>query len=119
MLQSFMLTSCARNQLPTMISLSRRALLATVVATRSLGAQRVPIDTTSRRDSAVAVDSTKSTQTPVSPGDHPLRLDKRLVAGLVLGSLAIMPLDRQAESWMQRPSLQSSPSLHSTAGAFN
>ena len=119
MLLSFMLASCARNQLPIMISLSRRALLVTVVATRSLGAQRVPTDTTSRRDSAVAGDSTKPTQPPVSAGDHALHFDKRLAAGLVLGSLALMPLDRQAESWMQRPSLQSSPSLHSTAGAFN
>ncbi len=102
-----------------MISYSRRALLVTAVATRSLGAQRVPVDTTSRRDSAVAVDSTTSAQSPVSAGDHAVHFDKRLAVGLVLGSLAVMPLDRQAESWLQRPSLQSSSTLHSTAGGFN
>jgi len=104
-----------------MLSFSRRALLVTVtvVATRSLGAQRVPIDTGSRRDTAVAADSNGSTQPRVSSRDHALHFDKRLAAGLVLGSLALMPLDRQAESWLERPSLQASPALHSTAGAFN
>jgi membrane-associated phospholipid phosphatase len=105
--------------LPTMTSFSRCALLVTVVVTRSLGAQRVSIDTTSRRDSAVAADSYGSTQPRVSAGTGALHFDKRLAAGLVLGSLALMPLDRQVESWLQQPSLQSSPTLHSTAGAFN
>lgn len=102
-----------------MISFSRRALLVTAVATRSLGAQRAPVDTASRRDSAVAADSNGSAHPPVSTGDHAPHFDKRLAAGLVLGSLALMPLDRQAESWLQRPSLQGSPALHSTAGTFN
>src|SRR4051794_16011973 len=88
MLRSFMLASCAPTQPPTMISYSRRALLVTAVATRSLGAQRVPVDTTSRRDSAVAVDSTTSAQSPVSAGDHAVHFDKRLAVGLMLGSLA-------------------------------
>lgn len=119
MLRSFMLASYALTQLPIMISFSRRALLVTAVATRSLGAQRVPIDTASRRDSVVAADSTQSTQPPISTGYYSPHVGKRLAAGLVLGSLALIPLDRQAESWLQRPSLQGSPALHSTAGAFN
>ena len=96
-----------------------RALLVTVVAARSLAAQRVPIDTIARRDSAVAADSNGSTQPLVSARDHGRPFDKRLAAGLVLGSLALIPLDRPAESWLQRPSLQGSPALHSAAGAFN
>ena len=104
-----------------MISFSRRALLVTVVATRSLAAQRAPIDTGNtgiRRDSIGTTDSIASPAARVSsnPGAH---FDKRVAAGLVLGSLALMPLDRQAEAWLQRPSLQSNPALHSTASAFN
>jgi membrane-associated phospholipid phosphatase len=103
----------------TMNSLFGRALLVTVVVARSLGAQRVPIDTIARRDSAVTANSNGSTQPLVSARDHARPFDKRLAAGLVLGSLALIPLDRPAESWLQRPSLQGSPTLHSTAGAFN
>ena len=114
-----MLASCAGTIISTMISSFGRALLVAAVATRSLGAQRVPIDTTLRRDSAFAVDSNGPTQPRVSARDHALPFDRRLAAGLVLGSLALMPLDRPAESWLQRPSLQGSPTLHSTAGAFN
>jgi membrane-associated phospholipid phosphatase len=119
MLPSLMLASRALIIFPTMRSFLRRALLMTAVATRSLGAQRVPIDTTSRCDSAVAPDSNGSTQPRVSARNHALHFDERLAAGLVLGSLVLMPLDRQAESWLERPSLQASPALHSTAVAFN
>jgi len=114
-----MLASCAHCFLSTMISFLGRALLVGLVATRSIGAQRATIDTTLRRDSAVAADSSGPTQPRVSARDHALPFDKRLAVGLVLGSLALMPLDRPAESWLQRPSLQGSPALHSTAGAFN
>ena len=105
-----------------MNSFSRRALLVTAVATRSLGAQRAPIDTavtTSRRDSTVTADSTAWTQPRVSRADHGPRVDKRVALGLVLGSLALMPLDRQAESWLQRPPVQASAALQSTAATFN
>ena len=103
-----------------MISFSRRVLLLAVIATESLGAQRVPADTGSRRDSTVAADSINAAASPrISAADYSPHFDKRLVAGLVLGSLALMPLDRQAESWFQRPSLQSNPALHSSASAFN
>ena len=103
-----------------MISFSRRVLLLAVIATESLGAQRVPADTGSRRDSTVAADTINAAASPrVSAADYGPHFDKRLVAGLVLGSLALMPLDRQAESWFLRPSLQSNAALHSSASAFN
>jgi membrane-associated phospholipid phosphatase len=104
-----------------MISLLRHAAVVTVVATHSLGAQRAPTDTGNtgfRRDSTATADSTAAPSPGVS-SNHGPRFDKRVAAGLVLGSLALLPLDRQAESWLQRPSLQSNPALHSAAGTFN
>lgn len=117
-----MLWLCARGILRTMLGLSGRALLVTIVATRPLGAQRAPTDIGdpgSRGDAATIADSSARPARWALAGHHVAHVDKRLAAGLVLAPLLFIPIDRQAESWLQRPSLQSNPALHATASTFD
>lgn len=106
-----------------MIRLSRRVLLATTVATRLLGAQRPPIDTADiaprRGDSTATGDSSTRSVPRTFVRDYVTHVDKRLATGLVLAPLLFMPLDRQAESWLQRPSVQSNPTLQATAATLD
>jgi membrane-associated phospholipid phosphatase len=48
-----------------------------------------------------------------------LGLNRRIAAGFIIGSVALIPLDRQAEAWLQHPGLQSSSFAKSTAATFN
>ena len=103
-----------------MISFVRRLLVVVVIAARPLGAQRVAGDTIARDTNAVRPDrSTSGINVESASLRAPTRLDLRLAAGLVLGSLAVIALDRSAESWLQRPSLQRNHALQSTAAGFN
>jgi membrane-associated phospholipid phosphatase len=115
----FMLPTSWQMRYHDIISLSRTALLVAVVSARSLGAQGAAGDTAVRHDSIATPDSNvRAVPLDATAGRAP-RFDKRLAVGFVLGSLALIPLDRQAESWLQRPSLQSSGALQSTAAKFN
>jgi len=103
-----------------MISFSKRSLLVAIVSARSLAAQRSVGNTVSHDTSATRSDSTVPTLDLRSSAiGHPVHFDRRLAAGLVLGSLALIPLDRSAETWLQRPGLQGNSALQSAASGFN
>ena len=103
-----------------MISFSKRSLLVAVVSARSLAAQRSVSDTVSHDTTATRSDSAVPALDVGSAAfGHPIRLDRRLAVGLVLGSLALIPLDKSAETLFQRPGLQSNSVLQSAASGFN
>jgi len=103
-----------------MRSISRRSLLVAIVSARSLAAQRAATDTVSRDTAPARPDSNALVSNiDVFAIHHAPRFDTRLATGLVLGSLALIPLDKSAESWLQRPGLQNNAAIHSTAAGFN
>ena len=100
-----------------MTTIVRFTLLVALVAARAVAAQSTSSDTLPH---AVSVESAPATTfRGESSAAHMIHVDRRVAAGLVLGSLALMPLDRQAESWLQHPGLQSSGPARSAAAAFN
>ena len=103
-----------------MISFVQRSLVVVFIAARPLAAQRIAADTIARDTNVVRPDSGASRINRESSSlEAPVRFDRRLAAGLVLGSLAVISLDRSAESWLQRPGLQRNHALQSTAAGFN
>ena len=102
-----------------MRTLRRCALLAGFVAARSLGAQHAVLPTAPPGDMAVLTDSSARTPRRSRVATHSIGLNRRVATGFVIGSIALMPLDRQAEAWFQNPRLQSSPTAKSTVAAFN
>lgn len=89
------------------------------MSARSLAAQRSSSDTLATTPPLASPDSTASALQPESSSLRPIRFDRRLAAGLVLGSLALIPLDKYGESWMQRPGLQANRNVHAAAAGFN
>jgi membrane-associated phospholipid phosphatase len=103
-----------------MISISKRSLLVAIVSARSLAAQRTAGDTVAHDTTATRSDSTVPVlDLGVAAVTQPVHFDRRLAAGLVLGSLALIPLDKSAETWLQGPRLQGSSALQSAANGFN
>lgn len=102
-----------------MRSLPRCALLAGFVAVRSLGAQRGPAPTSSIADVPSLADSGTRGARRSRMVPHAIGLNRRVAAGFVIGSVALMPIDRQAEAWLQKPRFQSSGVAKSTAATFN
>jgi membrane-associated phospholipid phosphatase len=98
-----------------MRSLRGCALLAALVTARSLGAQRGVAPGTSLGDAVVRTDSSAR----VARRPRAIGLNRRVAAGFVAGSVALIPLDRQAEAWLQKPRLQSSLVAKSMAASFN
>jgi membrane-associated phospholipid phosphatase len=103
----------------------RHVLVIALLSARAIAAQSAPtdtmaIDTLRARDTVAIADSAPRVDAPTAaPSRHAIRFDRRLATGLVLGSLALIPLDRSAEAWLQNPRLQSSRSAHSAATTFN
>jgi membrane-associated phospholipid phosphatase len=108
-----------------MNSFSRHVPVVALLFARAIAAQSAPTDTIAidarrARDSVVIADSARRVDAPVAAStSRAIHLDRRLATGLVLGSLALIPLDRSAEAWLQNPRLQSNPSAHSAAATFN
>jgi membrane-associated phospholipid phosphatase len=50
---------------------------------------------------------------------HTIGLNRRVAAGFMIGSVALIPIDREAEAWLQRPRFQSSGVAKSAAATFN
>lgn len=92
-------------------------MLFALLGAATLGAQQAAIDTVSPvRKTSAAVDSST---TATAAARHPKRFNRRVATGLVLGSIALMPLDRPVEAFFQRPSLQTSRGVQSVASTFN
>jgi membrane-associated phospholipid phosphatase len=108
-----------------MNSFLRRTPVVALLSVRAMAAQSaptdtMPIDTLRARDTVAIADSARRVDAPAAASAHgTIRLDRRLVTGLVLGSLAMIPIDRSAEAWFQSPRLQSNPTAHSAAATFN
>lgn len=102
-----------------MITFSRRTLLIAFVSARSLAAQRPSSDTVANTPAVASRDSAASGLPLESSTFRPIRFDRRLATGFLLGSLALIPLDKYGESWMQRPGLQSNSNARAAAAGFN
>jgi membrane-associated phospholipid phosphatase len=101
------------------ISFSRRTLLIAFVFAQPLAAQRPSGDTLANASTNASRDSAASGPRLETTALRPIRLDRRLATGFVLGSLALIPLDKYGESLMQRPGLQSNSTARNAAAGFN
>ena len=102
-----------------MRSLPRCALLAGFIIARSLGAQRAAVPTLPLGDVAGPADSSARAARRPRTATHAIGLNRRVAAGFVVGSVALMPIDRYAEAWLQNPRLQGSAVAKSAAATFN
>ena len=101
-----------------MRSLTSNVLLVAILGARSLGAQHAaPASTVS--DVTVSTDSGVKTARRSRTSIRAIGLNRRVAAGFIIGSVALMPIDRQAEAWLQKPSLQADHTAKSAVAAFN
>jgi membrane-associated phospholipid phosphatase len=102
-----------------MRTLRRNALLVSFITARSLAAQRAPAPAPNLADTVTSADSGTKAPRRSRVSVHAIGLNRRVATGFVIASIALMPLDRGAEAWLQSPNLQTSPTAKAAAATFN